>query len=133
MLMVPQGVSREMRNKGAPAVDGVSVGKPGDGLRASTERDATALPTAPVLACRQGGPHQVRAGLDLSPADPVELPVAASDDDLDALFGSAQAAEDVGNIEAVERLYRRLMKVDPADPAVPFKMAATMLGSGASE
>jgi tetratricopeptide (TPR) repeat protein len=58
------------------------------------------------------------------------LPVAASDDDPDALFQSAQAAEDEGDIEAAERLYRRLIKVDPADPAAPFNLGNLLRSSG---
>jgi tetratricopeptide (TPR) repeat protein len=58
------------------------------------------------------------------------LPVAASDDDPDALFQSAQAAEDQGDTVAAERLYRRLMKVDPADPAAPFNLGNLLRSSG---
>ena len=57
-----RALEQVQRNKGAPGVDGMSVGKPGDGCvpspgnSGSAERAATALAAAPVFASRQGGP-----------------------------------------------------------------------------
>jgi tetratricopeptide (TPR) repeat protein len=47
----------------------------------------------------------------------------AAEDDADALFAQAQAAEDQGDAEAAEQLYRRVMRIDPADAAAPFNLA----------
>src|SRR6266851_3920773 len=48
------------------------------------------------------------------------LPVEASTDDADALFERAQAAEIAGELEAAQRLYRKVMRIDPGDPAAAF-------------
>jgi tetratricopeptide (TPR) repeat protein len=58
------------------------------------------------------------------------LPVDSRDDDPDALFQTAQAAEDGGDAAAAERLYRRLIKVDAADPAARFNLANILRSSG---
>lgn len=58
------------------------------------------------------------------------LPVEASDDDADAIFAAAQAAEDEGDAAGAERLYRRLIKVDPADAAAPFNLANLLRAGG---
>jgi tetratricopeptide (TPR) repeat protein len=51
------------------------------------------------------------------------LPVAHAGDDADQLFGQAQAAEEASDVTTAERLYRRVMKIDPSDPAAPFNLA----------
>lgn len=50
------------------------------------------------------------------------LPVTAPDGDPDSLFEQAQAAEAAGDLATAERLYRRLIKLDAADPAAPFNL-----------
>jgi tetratricopeptide (TPR) repeat protein len=58
------------------------------------------------------------------------LPVEPSDDDADALFAAAQAAEEVGDAATAERLYRRLIKVDATDTAARFNLANLLRAAG---
>jgi tetratricopeptide (TPR) repeat protein len=58
------------------------------------------------------------------------LPVDARDDDPDALFAAAQAAEDDGDTPTAERLYRRVIKIDAADAAARFNLANLLRASG---
>src|SRR5690349_6236145 len=58
------------------------------------------------------------------------LPVDAQNDDPDALFAAAQAAEDEQDAATAERLYRRLMKADPADAAARFNLANLLRAGG---
>jgi tetratricopeptide (TPR) repeat protein len=58
------------------------------------------------------------------------LPVAPSGDDADALFAAAQAADDAGDPEIAERLYRRLVKVDAADADARFNLANLLRAAG---
>jgi tetratricopeptide (TPR) repeat protein len=54
-----------------------------------------------------------------------ELPVggvAGEDDNADAIFAAARAAEDAGDRRTAENLYRRVMKLDRADPAAAFNL-----------
>lgn len=44
-------------------------------------------------------------------------------EDLDVLFQQAQQAEEDNDIATAERLYRRVMKLEPGDPAAPFNLA----------
>jgi tetratricopeptide (TPR) repeat protein len=50
------------------------------------------------------------------------LPVDAPGVDLETLFEQAQAAEDGGDLELAERLYRQLMKCAPSDPVPAFNL-----------
>jgi tetratricopeptide (TPR) repeat protein len=50
------------------------------------------------------------------------LPVAGEQESPDELFEQAQAAEEAGNAEVAERLYRRVMRIDPSDPAASFNL-----------
>lgn len=50
------------------------------------------------------------------------LPIAEPDDDPDALFEQAQAAEQAHDVAQAEKLYRRVMKIDPEDPAAAFNL-----------
>jgi tetratricopeptide (TPR) repeat protein len=50
------------------------------------------------------------------------LPVYRPEDNADALFDQAQAAEETGNIAEADRLYRLLIKCDPTDAAPPFNL-----------
>jgi len=54
------------------------------------------------------------------------LPISAQDDNPDFLFEQAQAAEEANDVAMAERLYRRLMKIDPSDPAAPFNLGNLM-------
>jgi tetratricopeptide (TPR) repeat protein len=51
-------------------------------------------------------------------------------DDADAVFAQAQAAEEQGDAATAERLYRRVMKMDPADAAAPFNLGNVLRASG---
>jgi len=48
----------------------------------------------------------------------------------DAVFAQAQAAEAEGDMGSAERLYRRAMNMDPADPAAPFNLGNILRASG---
>lgn len=54
------------------------------------------------------------------------------EDDVDAVFENAQAAEQSGNLAAAESLYRRAMKIDPDDPAAPFNLGNVLRVVGRS-
>ena len=58
------------------------------------------------------------------------LPISSGDDNPDALFDQAQAAEEANDIALAERLYRRLMKIDPGDAAAPFNLGNMMRSEG---
>jgi tetratricopeptide (TPR) repeat protein len=58
------------------------------------------------------------------------LPVEARSDDPDALFDAAQAADESQDGASAERLYRRLLKVDPADSAGRYNLANLLRADG---
>jgi tetratricopeptide (TPR) repeat protein len=58
------------------------------------------------------------------------LDVEKPADDADSLFDEAQAAEEQGDLAAAERLYRRVMKMDPGDPAAPFNLGNLLRANG---
>ena len=58
------------------------------------------------------------------------LPMSAQEDDPDILFEQAQAAEEANDVETAERLYRRLMKIDPRDPAAPYNLGNLLSSEG---
>jgi tetratricopeptide (TPR) repeat protein len=58
------------------------------------------------------------------------LPVEAQNDDPDALFEAAQAADDSEDTATAERLYRRLLKVDPTDSAGRYNLANLLRAGG---
>ena len=58
------------------------------------------------------------------------LPVAGEPESPDELFEQAQAAEEAGNAEAAERLYRRVMRSDPGDPAAAFNLGNLLRSAG---
>jgi tetratricopeptide (TPR) repeat protein len=58
------------------------------------------------------------------------LPVEAQSDDPDALFDAAQIADESADAATAERLYRRLLKVDPADAAGRYNLANLLRASG---
>jgi tetratricopeptide (TPR) repeat protein len=51
-------------------------------------------------------------------------------DNADAVFEDAQAAEERSDIATAERLYRRVMKMDPADPTAPFNLGNVLRSNG---
>jgi tetratricopeptide (TPR) repeat protein len=60
------------------------------------------------------------------------LDVDPPGDDADAVFEEAQDAEEGGDAAAAEQLYRRAMKMDPADPAAPFNLGNVLRAAGRS-
>jgi tetratricopeptide (TPR) repeat protein len=60
------------------------------------------------------------------------LPVGRQDDDADAIFDAARAAEEAGDLQAAERLYRRCIKADPDDAAAPFNLGNLLRANGRS-
>jgi tetratricopeptide (TPR) repeat protein len=58
------------------------------------------------------------------------LDVETAADDADAAFAQAQGAEEQGDAETAERLYRRAMKMDPGDAAAPFNLGNVLRASG---
>jgi tetratricopeptide (TPR) repeat protein len=58
------------------------------------------------------------------------LDVEKPADNADAVFEEAQAAEDGSDIATAELLYRRVMKMDPADPAAPFNLGNVLRSRG---
>jgi len=60
------------------------------------------------------------------------LDVERPADDADAVFEDAQSAEEAGDAATAERLYRRAMNLDPADPAAPFNLGNVLRSTGRS-
>jgi tetratricopeptide (TPR) repeat protein len=58
------------------------------------------------------------------------LDVPASDDDADALFDQALAAEQQQDVATAERLYRRVVSLDPQDPAAAFNLGNLLRANG---
>jgi tetratricopeptide (TPR) repeat protein len=58
------------------------------------------------------------------------LEVDPPGDDADSVFEDAQAAEADGDAAAAEQLYRRAMKMDPADAAAPFNLGNVLRAAG---
>jgi tetratricopeptide (TPR) repeat protein len=58
------------------------------------------------------------------------LPVSPPEQNADALFERAQAAEEIGERTEAERLYRVLMKSDPSDAAPPFNLGNMLRTDG---
>jgi tetratricopeptide (TPR) repeat protein len=58
------------------------------------------------------------------------LPVSPPEQNADALFEQAQAAEEAGDIAEAERLYRALMKCDPTDAAPRFNLGNMLRSNG---
>ncbi len=57
------------------------------------------------------------------------LPVAKPDDaDADGAFAQAQSAEEAGDLSTAESLYRRVMKLDPNDPAAGLNLGNLLRG-----
>jgi len=60
------------------------------------------------------------------------LDVEKPTDDADAIFEDAQSAEEAGDAATAERLYRRAMNLDPADPTAPFNLGNVLRSTGRS-
>jgi tetratricopeptide (TPR) repeat protein len=58
------------------------------------------------------------------------LPVGESRESADQLFEQAQAAEEAEDFETAQRLYRKVMRIDPADPAAAFNLGNLFRSSG---
>jgi tetratricopeptide (TPR) repeat protein len=58
------------------------------------------------------------------------LDVDAPADDAEAIFATAQAAEETGDVETAERLYNRVMKLDPTEPTAAFNLGNVLRASG---
>lgn len=58
------------------------------------------------------------------------LPVEVACEDADAVFEQAQAAEESGDVETAKRLYRRVMRIDPRDPAAAFNLGNLLRAAG---
>jgi len=58
------------------------------------------------------------------------LPVGESRDHPDTLFEHAQAAEHAQDFDIATRLYRKIMKLDPRDPAAPFNLGNILFSTG---
>jgi tetratricopeptide (TPR) repeat protein len=61
---------------------------------------------------------------------PVDDAARNPDDNPDALFEEAQAAEEAASFETAQRLYRRVMRIDPDDPAAPFNLGNLLRSAG---
>jgi tetratricopeptide (TPR) repeat protein len=58
------------------------------------------------------------------------LPVDEPRENADELFEQAQAAEQDKDNEKAERLYRRIMRIDPGDPAAAFNLGNLLRSRG---
>jgi tetratricopeptide (TPR) repeat protein len=58
------------------------------------------------------------------------LDVEAPTDDAEATFVAAQAAEEDGDLATAERLYTRVMKLDPAEPTAAFNLGNVLRANG---
>jgi tetratricopeptide (TPR) repeat protein len=60
------------------------------------------------------------------------LNVERCGDDADSVFQDGQSAEEAGDAATAERLYRRAMNMDSADPAAPFNLGNVLRSMGRS-
>lgn len=58
------------------------------------------------------------------------LPVAGTPESPDELFEQAQAAEQANDVETAQRLYRKVMRIDSADPAAAFNLGNLLRSVG---
>jgi tetratricopeptide (TPR) repeat protein len=58
------------------------------------------------------------------------LPVEEAQENPDELFDEAQSAEAANDVEGAERLYRRIMRIDPDDPAAAFNLGNLLRALG---
>jgi tetratricopeptide (TPR) repeat protein len=58
------------------------------------------------------------------------LPVESAQENADALFEQAQAAEEAGEGAEAQRLYRKVMRLDPDDPTASFNLGNLLRSAG---
>jgi tetratricopeptide (TPR) repeat protein len=58
------------------------------------------------------------------------LPVGQAQENPDEVFEQAQAAEAAGDVETAWRLYRKVMRMDPSDPAAAFNLGNALRAAG---
>jgi len=58
------------------------------------------------------------------------LPVAEAPESPDELFEQAQSAEATNDVETAQRLYRRIMRIDPGDPTAAFNLGNLLRSIG---
>jgi tetratricopeptide (TPR) repeat protein len=58
------------------------------------------------------------------------LPVGEAQENPDELFEQAQSAEETKDIETAQRLYRRVMRLDPSDPIAAFNLGNLLRSLG---
>jgi tetratricopeptide (TPR) repeat protein len=68
-----------------------------------------------------------KTGQFVLPVDDVPM---QPEDNPDALFEAAQSAEEVGDAETAQRLYRRVMRMDADDPAAAFNLGNLLRSAG---
>lgn len=56
------------------------------------------------------------------------LPIDDAQDDADECFEQAQSAEEVKDFARAERLYRKVMRIDPSDPTAAFNLGNLLRG-----
>jgi len=61
---------------------------------------------------------------------PVEEIAGSSEGSPDTLFEQAQAAEEAADFDTAQRLYRRVMRIDPDDPAAAFNLGNLLRTQG---
>jgi tetratricopeptide (TPR) repeat protein len=61
---------------------------------------------------------------------PVEEIAGTAEGSPDALFEQAQAAEEAADADTAQRLYRRVMRTDPDDPAAAFNLGNLLRSQG---
>jgi tetratricopeptide (TPR) repeat protein len=61
---------------------------------------------------------------------PVDDAPMQPEDNPDALFDAAQSAEEAGDVETAQRLYRRVMRMDADDPAAAFNLGNLLRSAG---
>src|SRR5207302_11516278 len=59
------------------------------------------------------------------------LAVGEGRENPDELFEQAQAAEEANDVETAKRLYRKVMRIDPADPTAAFNLGNLLRSVGA--
>ncbi len=69
------------------------------------------------------------AGLD----GQLALDLGDAGESADEVFARAEAAEEGGDLEAAERNWRRAMRIDPADPTLPFNLGNLLDGTGRAD
>jgi tetratricopeptide (TPR) repeat protein len=58
------------------------------------------------------------------------LPVGETQQDPDELFEQAQSAEQAKDVETAQRLYHRVMRIDPSDPTAAFNLGNLLRSLG---